>query len=240
MLPVLAADRESRSTALYSGERMDAEIYFSHNYRDLCDQHGTGAGFQFEFSCARCYDTWRSPFEGYSSGRAAGWLNKAASTAFGLVGNTGYGVGSAADGLANAGWGSARDAAFRRAIGNAQGHFNRCARCTSYVCGRCWNAGQGLCLNCAPDTAAEAMASRQRGLNDMASERAYAMGQDAGQGFDVSTPRQLVCPQCRTETHGGAYCAGCGHHLAQQNNCAACSAVLPDGAAFCPGCGTRR
>ncbi|MFC9646634.1 zinc ribbon domain-containing protein [Streptomyces mirabilis] len=147
---------------------MTGEIYFSNNYRDLCERNGTGA------------------------------------------------------------------------IGNAQGHFNRCARCTDYVCGRCWNAAQGLCLRCAPDTAAEAMAAQQRGLNDMASQRAYAAGQQAGQGYDPTRPRQLVCPHCRTETHGAGFCSGCGYQLAQSVQCSACSAVVPDGAAFCPGCGTRR
>lgn len=218
---------------------MSTEIYFSNNYRDLCEQHGTGAGFQFEFSCGRCHDTWRSPFEAYTSGRVAGWLGRAVSTAWGMFGRTGYGVSSAADGLAGAGYGGARDTAFQRAITNAQGHFNRCGRCTNYVCNRCWNAEQGICLTCAPDTAAEALAARQRGLNDMASERAYAVGQQDGQQFDVNSPRQLVCPHCSAETRGSAYCPGCGQPLAQPATCTSCHAVVPAGSAFCPGCGTR-
>ncbi|MFE2508353.1 zinc ribbon domain-containing protein [Streptomyces naganishii] len=219
---------------------MSSEIYFSDNYRDLCVRDGTGAGFQFEFSCSRCYDTWRSPFEPYSGERAASWLEKGVNVAWGLLGRTGSGLTSAAEGLAGAGWGRARDHAFERAIGNAQGHFNRCARCTHYVCARCWNAAQGLCLACAPDTAAEATAAQQQGLTDMAAQRAYAAGQQAGQSYDVTTPRQLVCPQCRTETHGSAFCPGCGHRLAQPEHCGSCSSVLPAGSAFCPGCGTRR
>ncbi|MFF0128087.1 zinc ribbon domain-containing protein [Streptomyces mirabilis] len=84
------------------------------------------------------------------------------------------------------------------------------------------------------------MAAQQRGLNDMASQRAYAAGQQAGQVYDPTTPRQLVCPHCRTETHSAGFCSGCGYQLAQSVQCSACSAVAPDGAAFCPGCGTRR
>ncbi|MFI1093356.1 zinc ribbon domain-containing protein [Streptomyces sp. NPDC020917] len=217
-----------------------AEIYFSNNYRDLCEQNGTGAGFQFEFSCGRCYDTWRSPFEPYTGARMASWVNKGVSAAWGMLGRTGSGVSSAADGLAGAGYGSARDAAFQRAISNAEGHFNRCPRCTHYVCNRCWNAGQGICLTCAPDTAAEAVAARQRGLNDMVSEQAYAAGQQAGTGFDAAAPRQLVCPQCRAETHGTPFCPGCGHRMAQDDSCSSCQTAVPQGAAFCPTCGTRR
>ncbi|GAA5021517.1 hypothetical protein GCM10025734_76840 [Kitasatospora paranensis] len=91
-----------------------------------------------------------------------------------------------------------------------------------------------------PDTAAEAVAAQQRGLNDMVAQQAYAHGQQAGQSFDVTAPRQLVCPQCRAETHGTPFCPGCGHRLAQEIACGGCHNPLPDGAAFCPTCGTRR
>lgn len=216
------------------------EIYFAGNYRDLCQQHGTAAGFQFEFYCSRCHDTWRSPFEPYRGGRLAGWLGKGIGAASGLLGKVVSEVSTAADGLAGSAWGSARDAAFQRAIGAAEGHFNRCARCASYVCGRCWNSGQGLCLHCAPDTAGEMMAARQQGLNDQVARRAYDEGQRRGEEQDALTPRQLVCPRCRAETHGGRFCPGCGHQLAQQAVCAGCRAPLLDGAAFCSGCGQRQ
>jgi hypothetical protein len=217
-----------------------AEIYFSNNYRDLCEEHGTGAGFQFEFSCHRCQDTWRSPFEAYQGARMASWVGKGVNAAWGLLGRTGSGVSSAADGLAGAGYGHARDAAFRRAIDTARTHFNRCPRCTGYVCNRCWNAGQGICLTCAPDTAAEAVAARRRGLNDAVAERSYAAGQSDAASFDSAAPRQLVCPQCGQETHGSAFCPSCGTRLNAQDTCASCRAALPAGAAFCPDCGTRR
>lgn len=219
---------------------MSSEIYFSNNYRDLCQEQGTGAGFQFEFACRRCYDTWRSPFEPYAGARVASWVDKGVNAAWKFIGSTGSGVSSAADGLAGAGYGRARDAAFERAIGDAAGHFNRCPRCTDHVCGRCWNAAQGICLQCAPDTAAEAVAARQRGLNDAVAERAYAAGQHSGQHVDVSTPQQLVCPQCRTETHGTPFCPGCGLRLAQHDTCGSCHAEMPATATFCPSCGTRR
>ncbi|MCC9307604.1 zinc ribbon domain-containing protein [Kitasatospora sp. RB6PN24] len=219
---------------------MSTEISFSNNYRDLCEQHGTGAGFQFEFSCQRCWDTWRSPFEAFTAGRAAGWVGKGVSAAWNLLGGNGSTISNAADGLAGAGWGSSRDAAFQRAVAAAQQHFHRCARCTHHVCDKCWNAAQGLCLACAPDTAAEAEAARHRGLNDQVTERAYAAGQQQGAGWDVTAPRQLVCPQCGTETHGGAFCTGCGHRLANPAPCGSCGGELPTGAAFCPGCGARQ
>ncbi|MFD4612997.1 MULTISPECIES: zinc ribbon domain-containing protein [unclassified Streptomyces] len=220
---------------------MSTEIYFSNNHRDLCQEHGTGAGFQFEFYCSRCSDTWRSPFEPFRAGQMAGWLSRGVNAAWSVIGGgAAQGVSNAADGLAGANYGTQRDAAFTRAIANAQGHFDRCPRCTAYVCARCWNPGLGLCLTCSPDTAAEAQAAQQRGLNDMVAQRAYDAGQQRGQDYDATTPRQLVCPQCRTETRGAAFCPSCGHRLAQTDNCSSCHQDLPDGAAFCPSCGTRR
>ncbi|MEU1827349.1 MULTISPECIES: zinc ribbon domain-containing protein [Streptomyces] len=219
---------------------MSTEIYFANNYRDLCEQHGTASGFQFEFYCWRCHDTWRSPFEPYRGGRLAGWLNRGIGTASGLLGRAWWGVTSAAEGLAGSGWGNARDAAFQRAIGAAQGHFNRCARCATYVCGRCWHQEQGLCFTCAPDSAGEMMAARQRGVNDMVTQQAYDEGQRQGKAQDGQTARQLVCPRCRAECHGGRFCPGCGYELAQQASCSSCRATLPDGVTFCPTCGQRQ
>ena len=219
---------------------MSNEIYFSNNYRDLCEQRGTGAGFQFEFSCSRCADTWRSAFKPYTSGRAAGWADRVVGSAWGAFGRAGSEASSALGGLVGANWGPSKDSAFQQAITDAQAHFNRCARCTSYVCGRCWNETQGLCFNCAPDTAAEVAASQQRGLNDVASQRAYEVGGTQGTAYDVDRSTQLVCPQCRTETHGARFCPGCGHQLGAQDQCGSCRATLPPGSVFCPDCGTRR
>ncbi|MFD8598932.1 zinc ribbon domain-containing protein [Kitasatospora sp. NPDC059646] len=218
-----------------------SEIHFSNNYRDLSEQHGTGAGFQFEFSCSRCYDNWRSPFEPFRTGQAASWINKGVSAAWSLLGGSASsGLTNAADGLAGASWGSGRDAAFARAVTNAEQHFHRCARCTHYVCARCWNAAQGLCLGCAPDTAAEALAAQQRGLNDAVTQNAYQHGQSRAQQFDVTAARQLVCPQCSAETHGTPFCPSCGFRLARPPQCTSCHADVPADSAFCPSCGTRR
>lgn len=75
------------------------------------------------------------------------WIGKAAGFFGGVLG----GAGSAVEGLAQAGWGEARDTAFKDAVEQAKRHFHRCAKCSGYFCDRCWNAGKGLCLNCAPD-----------------------------------------------------------------------------------------
>ena len=219
---------------------MSSEIYFSNNYRDMCLQNGTGAGFQFEFSCQRCRDTWRSAFQPYAGGRVAGWLDKTAGMAWGALGRSTSEASNAINGMVGAHWGPARDSAFQKAVTEAQTHFNRCPRCVTHVCGSCWSAAQGLCLNCAPDTAAEVAAARVRGLNEAASQRAYEAGEARAATVDVERPVQLVCPQCRTETHGARFCPSCGHRLAEPDSCASCHAELPPNASFCPECGTHR
>lgn len=217
---------------------MAGDLWFSQNNRDLSNQYGDDAGFEFEFYCHRCGDTWRSGFENYSLGRASGWLRRAGNMASNAVSNVGWDVANAVDGLADAGWHKARDAAFQRAIAKAEAHFHRCARCTGHVCDNCFNADRGLCLDCAPDVQAEVEQARAEGEVSAAREAAAAAGAELAQGRDVSTQRQLVCPQCRTETHGAKFCPECGHKQDAPANCGSCAQPVPLGAKFCPECGT--
>jgi hypothetical protein len=137
------------------------ELRVSDNYNDLCVETGVNAGFQFEFFCERCSETWRTEFVPFRSGQATGWLQKASGVFGGLLG----GAADAVDGLARSGFGKARDEAFQAAIEQATHHFHRCARCYQYVCDVCWNGDAGLCLNCAPDVQTEVEAARIQGEN---------------------------------------------------------------------------
>lgn len=212
-----------------------AEMKFSDNYNDLCRENGVDAGFQFEFFCERCNDTWRTEFTPYSSGRASGWLNRASGMFGGILGT----VGDAVDGLAQSGFGKARDKAFRESIEKAKHHFHRCAKCMQYVCDTCWNAEKGLCFNCAPDAQVEIEAARAQGEVYAAGEKAALEGIRAGKQMDVKRKRQLVCPECGAETHGAKFCPDCGHQLSVKGKCPKCSAELSPGAKFCPECGEK-
>jgi hypothetical protein len=212
-------------------------LWFSRNHRDLSQQYGDDAGFDFEFYCERCGDTWRSGYEKYALGRASGWLRRAGNMAGGVTANLGWDVANTADGLAASGWHKARDAAFERAISKAGEHFNRCARCHHYVCGQCIDADRGLCHDCAPDVQAEVEQARAEGLVAAVRSNARAVGEQQAQSVDVTTQKQLVCPQCRTETHGAKFCPECGHKMAPPGACAACEQPIPAGAKFCPECG---
>ncbi len=212
-----------------------SEIKFSKNFNDLSVHSGANAGFQFEFYCERCNDAWRADFTPYRGGQATSWLGKAAGMFGGVLGN----VESAAEGLAQAGYGKAHDEAFARAIDQAKSHFHRCARCMQYACDTCWNTAKGLCRNCAPDAEVEIDAARAQGEVEGVRERARAEGERRAQQMDVTRDRQLVCPQCGAETHGAKFCPECGVKLAVASQCPKCSALVTPGAKFCPECGNK-
>lgn len=212
-----------------------SEIKFSKNYSDHSVSQGVDAGFQFEFYCERCSDTWRSAFEPYRSGQASGWIGKAAGYFGGVLG----GVGSAVEGLAQQGFGEARDQAFAQAIEQAKQHFHRCAKCQGYVCDGCWNADKGLCFNCAPSAEVEIEAARAQGELYGAGEKAVNEGIQRGKQMDVTRERQLVCPQCNAQTHGARFCPECGFRLVSSESCPECSTKIPAGAKFCPECGHK-
>jgi hypothetical protein len=223
--------------ALWGVGTVSEYLWFSQNHRDMSVQFGDDAGFDFEFYCERCGDTWRSGYEPYGLGRATGWLRRAGNMASGVTSNIGWDVASAADGLAQTGWHKARDAAFQRAITKAGEHFHRCARSHHHVCDQCWNADRGLCLDCAPDVQSEVEEARAQGLVAAARSTAYAVGEQQAQTVEVQAEKQLVCPQCNAETHGAKFCPECGHKQGGPAVCRSCEQPVPAAAKFCPECG---
>lgn len=215
----------------------DQQAYkFSNNYSDLSNSSGLDAGFQFEFYCQRCSDRWRTTFKPYRSAQASGWLSKGASIFGGLLGN----ASSVLNGLAEAGWHSARDGAFKEALAEGKQHFNRCSACHDYVCGTCFDTENGLCYNCAPNVKVAITRSRAQGEVQSASEIAHDEGRSRGVRHDVRQEMQLVCPQCRAETHGAKFCPECGFKMAQQIQCRGCNTSLEPGTKFCTECGQRQ
>src|SRR5436190_10634901 len=153
-----------------------SETWFADNYTDMSVQSGVNAGFQFQFSCERCGDAYRTPFAPYRKAQAAGWIDRAAGIFGGILGQ----ADGAAESLAQAGWKSAWDDSFRQSVAQAKAHFKRCSRCYQYVCARCFNAQTGLCLNCAPDAEVEMQAAKAAGKAQGASEVGHAAGNGEG------------------------------------------------------------
>jgi hypothetical protein len=211
------------------------ELQFSNNYRDLCEQYGVRAGFQFEFYCEKCGDTWRSEFAPYHSAQVGSWIDKAA----GIFGGALWKVGDAVEGLAQATWGTCRDKALAEAIEAAKRHFHRCARCHQYVCDICWNKDKGLCLNCAPSAEVEIESAKALGEMYAVSEMATEEGRRRAKHIDVERDRQLICPSCGIHARGAKFCPECGTKLAVRAMCPNCSTEVSPDVKFCPECGER-
>jgi len=212
-----------------------ADFRFADNYNDLSEETGARAGFQFEFYCERCNDTWRSSFSPYKQGQAAEWVGRASSVFGGILG----GAADAVEGVSSATYGMAHDKAFQDAIEEAKAHFHRCARCYQYVCDVCWNESAGLCYTCAPSAEVEIEAARASGAVYAVGEKAALEGIREGKKMDVKTRSQLVCPECGAETQGSKFCPECGAELAKKAFCTECGAELKPGAKFCGECGAK-
>lgn len=215
---------------------MTEETKFSNNVSDLSNSSGVDAGFQFEFYCQRCSDRWRTEFKPYRSAQAGGWLQKGANLFGGLLGE----AGTVLNGMAESGWHSARDTAFKNAVEAGKQHFNRCGACHEYVCGQCFDAAKGLCFDCAPNVKVAITRARAQGEVSGASEVASDEGLRRGKAQEVRQDMQLVCPECNTETHGAKFCPECGFKMAQQVPCQSCSTPLAPGVKFCTECGHRQ
>jgi Double zinc ribbon len=218
-----------------------SEIQFANNYSDLSEETGARSGFQFEFTCARCSDTWRSNFTPFAPNQAAEWIGRAGGFLGNVLGGAGDAVsdvGDAIGGVGEARWGTEHDTAFAAAIEQAKAHFHRCPSCVTYVCDRCWNAEAGLCLECAPNAAVAAEAAFAAGKVQAVGEKAALEGIHEGKHTDVKQRKQLVCPDCGTETGGAKFCPNCGKQMAARKFCTECGAALPSpGAKFCGECG---
>jgi hypothetical protein len=172
-------------------------ITFTNNFRDL----STDTGFQFEFCCDRCQDGVRSSFQPSVLGTANTLLGVASNFFGGL-----FGAVNAAQGVHNATWERAHDDAFRTAAREVQPHFQRCSRCTGYVCQSCWNEAAGLCAQCAPDLGGELAATKAEVALQQMREQVVASRQFSG---NISG-KHTTCPTCGTPTGDMKFCGSCG------------------------------
>ncbi|HWK83367.1 MAG TPA: zinc ribbon domain-containing protein [Caldimonas sp.] len=191
------------------------------NFRDVpASTSDLGAGFQFEFFCERCGETWRSPFKAYRKGQLTGLLSRSSALTQELGGwlsgvsrtvqniyRASRGVGAFAD----AGSAGARAEAQAEAIALAKDRYHCCDACQKWVGDECFDERSGLCLDCAKG----------------GSQR------NAGQGGGA-----LACPNCQTPSQGGRFCAECGFDMASTHkSCPSCGATQPREARFCGDCG---
>jgi hypothetical protein len=191
------------------------------NFHDISTGTGdAGAGFQFEFSCQHCGDTWRSAFTPYRKGQAASLLSRLSSF---LVGTGGISIASRVGAhAASAASGGARDKALGAAMVLAREQYSQCSGCRKWVCRKCWDSRARQCVACSGE---ERRGSHLDG------------GRSAG-GSAGASAGSLSCPSCQQPVGGGRFCDSCGYDLASTyKSCPGCGAMLARQARFCGDCG---
>jgi len=191
------------------------------NYRDLSrSPNELNAGFQFEFYCESCGDTWKSPFRAYRVGQAAGILRRLS-----FVLGEFYRVGAITDIVSKVGRASgtsaemsgskAKVAALEEAQALAQDRYHRCTSCHTMVCDNCWDPGTRTCNKCGASAA-----------------------QAAQYESAATAAATLACPNCQTPSQGGRFCHECGFDMASTHkSCPACGVTMMRQARFCTDCG---
>src|SRR4051812_40083847 len=190
--------------AFLEDQRM-ALIEFVANYSDRSNDQG----FQFEFHCDKCNNGYMSTFVANKMGMATGFLRAASS----LFGSSALNNAAAAGQYAKDSMrGKARDDAV--AVGGAEGeqHFKKCSRCGKWVCPEsCWNAGRGLCEECAPDLQEEAAAAQAQAAKNQVWQKASESDQTGG--MNMAAKVAAFCPHCGAKGGAGKFCGECGKEM---------------------------
>jgi len=213
---------------------MSEEIEFTNNYSD----QSTEKGFQFEFTCDRCSNGFRTRFRPWAIGSASSALD-AASNLFGGVFSRAADVGEQ---VRSAAWEKAHDEAFKAAAEEMRPSFGQCLRCSSWVCRKsCWNEKRGLCKECAPDLGVEMSAAQaSRSVEEV---WAHAKMTEEDKKLSEGNWRETIvasCPKCGAPQETNAkFCPECGEKLKAGGQCAQCGAKLTAKAKFCPDCGAK-
>jgi len=216
-------------------------IGFTDNFAD----NSTDAGFQFTFFCDICKEGYKTRFvesKSYKKGQLFKGFGKMASAAAQLTGqyNVGYGIGRGTDAITerfqgmSPEWHKEHEKVFEEAQNEARGHFQRCPRCTKWVCENCWNEQAGLCVNDAPRESIEVAAARAEKM--VADIKGKAATTQVFTGEIES--KQTICPQCGKPAGEGKFCVNCGAPLALRK-CPTCGAQNSAETRFCGECGTK-
>ncbi len=210
---------------------MSEIIRFTDNIQDLSNEQG----FQFEFSCERCGNGYRSPYQANRAEQGRGLLRGVGS----LFGGKLQQLSSASQQLQwDRGTNSkAKDKAMKEAVEAVADQFHQCRGCSDWVCGPvCWNHDIGQCLRCSPHIVDEI--SKAQAAAQVEQVRDKVRATDWTQDLDLTTRAMVACPSCGEHVNGGKFCHACGEQLAATAFCGGCGGRLAAGAKFCAECGT--
>jgi hypothetical protein len=214
-------------------------IQFTANHDDL----STDRGYQFKFYCDKCRNGHMSQFQPSISGTVGGLFRAAGSLFGGMLGR----VGDASYQVQRATGGKAHDDALAKAVAECKLFFKQCTRCGKWVCPDvCWNAGAGLCEECAPNLDEEIASGRSKAMADAARGQLHTKAQSTDYVADVdvtkggkSAPATLSCPACGARSSAGKFCGECGAPLSTKTKCKSCGVDIEGQPKFCPECGGK-
>ncbi len=217
-------------------------IPFTDNFKD----NSSEKGFQFTFFCDNCQEGYKTKFVESENAKKSGVLDTlgdVASTAGILTGNyhVGYGVDRGTDSLSDrysemsAAWRKEHQEAFKKAQNETKGKFNRCPKCTQWVCDNCWNEDRDLCIECAPREGVEVEAAKAEKMTDEIEEMVEKTQVFDG---DVEEEKETICPSCGKPAGQGNFCTNCGAEL-DLKECPKCGAECQSDQSFCGECGTQ-
>jgi hypothetical protein len=216
-------------------EGMAAPVAFTGNVTDLCNENG----FQWEFSCNRCGNGFRSPFAQNVAARGRGLLRMAGEWFGGKVETFSSGVEQFNYYGGTFGQESAtKDQHFAKAVEAVRSNFRQCRGCGRWACAQfCWNNDVGQCMECSPLAAEELARAQADARRYQLRERAYETDQVGT--LNVAEAPKLRCDTCGASSGGGKFCQHCGTAMIKQVSCGRCGASAPPGASFCMECGTQ-
>lgn len=212
-------------------------VPFTNNYRDV----STRDGYQFEFSCNRCGNGYKSQFRPSVMGMGGKVARLGGGLLGGTLGNKLERVGWNAEWVRDGVSGFGNDKHLAEAVEDVAEHFEQCHRCGQWVCNAiCWNSDRGMCVSCAPKLDQEIAGMQAAAQIEQLQQKVKE--QDWTQDVNVRDEVTALCASCGHETGGGKFCAFCGTPLAaapaaMKKFCANCGTQWAGGN-FCAECGT--
>jgi hypothetical protein len=207
---------------------MSGLIPFSSNVIDC----STNEGYQFEFTCQRCGNGFRSEFRHSVIGFGGRIAALGGSLFGGEIGNKVEQVGLMAQWGHSGNRGSTNDQRLLEASRDVADEFRQCrGGCHDWVCRQgCWDERAGACHNCA---AARQQDYGQQQYGNQYGQQQYG-NQQYGQQQQYGQPTRY-CGHCGAEG-SGKFCGSCGTSY-DAPPCKGCGSPQR-GTQFCQNCGT--
>lgn len=235
------------------------------NYDDQCNE----MGFQFEFHCDICGNSFQSEFVNSSSyghrkrtevlGNAASFVGNILGGKLGSIGDMiDHGTDVINENKDDEAYLREKEEAFLEAEEEAKKHLHRCKKCNRWVCDECYNAKTGLCRDCYEEKMNEEMykaqereerrkekeeeqKEKEREQRERQKEREREQREKEKEREKAEKKaKKVVCSKCGAEIpEGMKFCGQCGAPVIREKICPNCGTKNDPKMNFCGQCGTK-